>query len=143
MPTFRAVRFARALALGGGLFGCSSSKSAAVVDPAADAQADVFDARLDAIDAGDAAGGGHCHAPDDDALVGCPVGTACSTDELGGPVCVVPPEDFDAGIQPCGTIGCNRTGSCFCANEMNSFCECSTAVGPLSPPDLPTCLPVS
>lgn len=109
------------------------------LDVTADTRADT---RLEVVDgsgAGDAgdAGGGRCHAPDDDALVGCPVGTACSTDELGAPVCVVPPEDFDAGIQPCGAIGCNRTGSCFCVNEMNSFCECSTAVGPLPPPDLP------
>jgi hypothetical protein len=120
--------------------GCSSSKTVAAsdaseaVDVAAETRADTH---LEAADASGADGGGHCHAPDDDAMIGCPVGTACSTDELGAPVCVVPPEDFDAGIQPCGVIGCNRTGSCFCTNEMNSFCLCSTAVGPLLPPDLP------
>jgi hypothetical protein len=117
--------------------------AADATEGAGDAIGDARDAHLSAVDAGDAAGGGHCHDPGEDALVGCPTGTACSTDELGLPVCVVPPEDFDAGIQPCGSIGCNRSGSCFCANEMNSFCECTTAVGPLSPPDLPTCLPVS
>lgn len=159
LPLRRAVRVARGLALGAGIgslgsLGCTleSSPHAAREDAQAEATTDahvaeaatdarphvdavVVDALADGDETGEAAG--HCYAPDDKTTITCAAGLACSTDELGYPECVEPPTEFDAGVQPCGKVGCLWAASCFCANAETNFCQCTTSAGPLPPPDLP------